>query len=151
MGKNVIIEGIASYAYLSRPQTDKTFGTTRYTITLAVDSETAERLAEHMSKPGKKNEDGTTTIKITSKATLEDGTVKLPIRVVDINKEPITDIVGDGSRVRVLASTYENKFGKFLGLNKVQVLELVPYARKETEESGPIDFPQVENDDESAF
>lgn len=46
--------------------------------------------------------------------------------LIDINKDdlPLETIVGNGSKVKVMIGTYENKFGKFIDWKKTMVLKL---------------------------
>ena len=59
------------------------------------------------------------------------GLVRNPPKLVDVNKNPMDDLVGNGSRVKVQYNEWEveNKFGTFKGLDfqGMQVLELVSY------------------------
>ena len=59
------------------------------------------------------------------------GLVRNPPKLVDVNKNPMDDLVGNGSRVKVQYNEWEveNKFGTFKGLDfqAMQVLDLVSY------------------------
>lgn len=50
--------------------------------------------------------------------------------------------IGNGSRVKVAAETYDTQFGKAMRLLGVQVLELVPWEPGEGDEVAPEDLPE---------
>lgn len=93
-------------------------------------------------KPGKNGKEnpleGKPFVKITRGVERSDGTRNTPPIVVDGNKEPMLDLVGNGSEVIVQYRTYDwsNRFGSGVGsdLVAVQVLELVPYEGGVTDE-----------------
>jgi len=70
-------------------------------------------------------------ITIKRKVNGPNGLVRNPPKLVDVNKNPMDDLVGNGSRVKVQYNEWEveNKFGTFKGLDfqGMQVLELVSY------------------------
>jgi len=70
-------------------------------------------------------------ITIKRKVNGPNGLVRNPPKLVDANKNPMDDLVGNGSRVKVQYNEWEveNKFGTFKGLDfqGMQVLELVSY------------------------
>ena len=70
-------------------------------------------------------------ITIKRKVNGPNGLVRNPPKLVDVNKNPMDDLVGNGSRVKVQYNEWEveNKFGTFKGLDfqAMQVLDLVSY------------------------
>ena len=126
-----IQEGIAYWANVTTPNTR--FEPV-YTVDLVVDDSTATNfesrgfkvkdLVINDEKIGK-------AITIKRKVNGPNGLVRNAPKLVDSNKNPIDDLVGNGSRVKVQYNEWEveNKFGTFKGLDfqAMQVLDLVSY------------------------
>lgn len=122
-----VVSGTAKWASIQQPNTKFDHV---WSIDVVVDMETAKRLkAEGL--PVKKDKDGDIIIKCKKKVFRKDGSKNQPPRVVDGNKEPLMDLVGNGSKVNVQYQPYEWNFagnsGIGAGLVAVQVLELVPF------------------------
>ena len=83
--------------------------------------------------------------RVTKNVTKRNGEQNLPPRVVDIHKNPFTELIGNGSICNVILSVVEvSVFGenKMKGyLDAVQVVKHVPYVGRE-------DFDDVEDDEE---
>ena len=60
-----------------------------------------------------------------------------PGKLVNADKQPITDLIGNGSKVKVQYHEWEtsNQFGDFKGLDfqAMQVIDLVPYGDRDTD------------------
>jgi len=74
-------------------------------------------------------------VTIKRKVKRKDGNDNNPPVVVDAQKRPMLDLVGNGSKVNVLYTTYEWKYagkeGISADLKKVQVVDLIPYEERE--------------------
>lgn len=120
-----VITGTAMWAHVQAPNQ---FG--KYSIDVIIpEDEYQELLGEGVS--GLKETDDGFVVQIRTNATMKDGSpAKKPV-VVDKEGIPITDLVGNGSKVKVKFNVAEWKFGSKKGksayLNAVKVLELVPY------------------------
>ena len=73
--------------------------------------------------------------------------------VVDADKEPFNQIIGNGSEVTIIYKIYEwkNNFGKGIGadLDKIMVHKLVPYAGGNADEDfDDVPTPKKQQDDE---
>lgn len=122
-----VVNGEAKWASIQQPNT--TFEPV-WSIDVVVDVETAKKLkAEGL--PVKKDKDGDIILKCKKKVYRKDQTKNQSPRVVDGNKEPLLDLVGNGSKVNVQYQPYEWNYagnsGIGAGLVAVQVLELVPF------------------------
>lgn len=126
--KSSIISNIHFYyAKLDKPTINR-FGNEVYDLQLRFPK---ERIQE-MSAYGKVRqvEDGNFAINITRKAVNSNGK-KTPVKVVDHNKQPIKDLIGNGSFGNVIAYTYDYNVGGKIGqksiMTAVQVTELIKY------------------------
>jgi len=114
------------YAKLDKPVSP--FGTDIYDIQLRFPE---SRKAE-MSAYGKVRqvEDGNYAINLTRKAKNSKGQ-KTPVRVVDTEKNPIKDLIGNGSKGNVIAYTYKYDVAGRTGfktiLIAIQVTDLIKY------------------------
>ena len=127
------VQGIAYWAKVQNP--DITFDP-MWSIDLAVDKETA-RGFKAKGVAIKQNEDGEYLVKFKRKVTRANGGENNPPRIVDGNKKPLLDMIGNGSEVIVQYQTYDwtykTKKGVGTDLIAVQVLKLVEYTQKEPE------------------
>lgn len=84
-------------------------------------------------------------IRISQATTQKDGTPNSRPEVVDSNKRTFTGLVGNGSTVNVKYRTYDydNQYGKGTSavLQKIQLVDLVPYSSNSSDEE---DFDVVE-------
>ena len=82
-------------------------------------------------------------VTIKRKVKRKDGNDNTAPVIVDGNKRPMMDLIGNGSKVNVLYNTYEWKYagkeGVSADLKKVQVVTLIPYEERE-------DFDVVSDD-----
>jgi len=72
------------------------------------------------------------------------------LQVIDQYGDPITDKVGNGSRVVVKAELVKTKFGKFLYMRKVQVTDLIVFESAEDADDDIFEIkakPKVELSD----
>lgn len=139
---DMVLEGIANWASLTQPNT-------RFEPKYCIDVVLADDKAQELRDEGytiKDREQGP-TITINRKVNGPRGTIREAPRLVDAQKETLNCLVGNGSKVRVLARPWEiNRNGQdFKGfeLMAVQVVKLVSY------EPNPIDaFDVIEFDEE---
>ena len=77
------------------------------------------------------------SIVIKRKARDKSGKERPAPKLVDSNKQPMTELVGNGSRVKVQYHEWEtsNQFGDFKGLDfqAMQVLDLIPYGDRSSD------------------
>ena len=82
-------------------------------------------------------------VTVKRKVKRKDGNDNTPPVIVDGQKRPMMDLIGNGSKVNVLYNTYEWKYagkeGVSADLKKVQVVTLIPYEERE-------DFDVVSDD-----
>jgi hypothetical protein len=126
-----IQEGIAYWANVTTPNTR--FEPV-YTVDLVVDDSAATNFESRGFKVKDlviNDEKIGRAITIKRKVNGPNGLVRNAPKLVDSNKNPIDDLVGNGSRVKVQYNEWEveNKFGTFKGLDfqAMQVLDLVSY------------------------
>lgn len=114
----------------------------KYTVTMIIPTETAQAL-EADGFTVRKDDDGRNLLtakrsamrKVITKSLDDNGNevettkeIANPApKLLDENKEPMDVMVGNGSVGIVQCKPYENKFGKFLELQGVQVTQLVEY------------------------
>lgn len=101
-------------------------------ITVQMEDSEAQKLKEFGVKV-RRNDDGIFEYKFKRNVTnRKTGGQNPPPRVVDAQKEPFDQIIGNGSKVVVQYKPFEwkNSFGKGVGLDlqAVQVIEHIPYA-----------------------
>ena len=138
----MVLEGTANWASITQPNT-------RFEPKYCIDVVLADDKAQELRDEGytiKDREQGP-TITINRKVNGPRGTIREAPRLVDAQKETLNCLVGNGSKVRVLARPWEmNRNGqefKGLELMAVQVVKLVSY------EPNPIDaFDVIESDEE---
>jgi hypothetical protein len=126
-----IQEGIAYWANVTTPNTR--FEPV-YTVDLVVDDSAATNFESRGFKVKDlviNDEKIGRAITIKRKVNGPNGLVRNAPKLVDSNKNPIDDLVGNGSRVKVQYNEWEveNKFGTFKGLDfqAMQVLDLISY------------------------
>jgi len=136
------VSGVAYWASITQPNT--TYEPV-YTINLVVD----EDIADHFRSEGYtvKDKDEGPTIVIKRKVHGPNGMIRSAPDLMDRQKNPMACQVGNGSKVRVQYKPWEvNRQGKVykgLDLQKVQVIDLVPY--------GNVDEFDVIDDEEDAL
>tara|TARA_B100001939_G_scaffold82663_1_gene70438 strand:- start:578 stop:1000 length:423 start_codon:yes stop_codon:yes gene_type:complete len=122
----MIVEGNAYWASLVAPNTTYE---PMYTINLVVDEATAKDFAERGHSIREMEEGPAVVIK--RKVNGPNGMVRKAPRLLDADKNDVDVLVGNGSKVRVQYQeydwTYNNKSGKGLDLQAVQIIDLVPY------------------------
>lgn len=137
--KSLVVEGIAFYAAVHTPNELAD----AYTIDLAVDDANAKILEDAGLQAAKKRDgsavvhdgaEGLKVFKFKRKRISKDGTVLAKPQVVDAANNPVTTLIGNGSKVRthvtVFPYTFKGKSGVSGGLNGVQILELVEFTAK---------------------
>lgn len=132
-----LITGTCMWAKIQPEQLDKTFAKEKtggtWSIELVVDK-TNEALLQQEGLTHLINvkPDGSRAIKFKRNELKKvDGTSNSPPKVVDSQKNPMTDEVGNGSVVNISFTTYEGFKSKiYPTLQTVQVVKLVPYKRK---------------------
>lgn len=129
----MIVEGNAYWASLVAPNTTYE---PMYTINLVVDEATAKDFAERGHSIREMEEGPAVVIK--RKVNGPNGMVRKAPRLLDADKNDVDVLVGNGSKVRVQYQeydwTYNNKSGKGLDLQAVQIIELVPYKAADGDE-----------------
>mgnify|MGYP003141015166 CR=1 FL=1 len=126
-----IQEGIAYWASVTTPNT-------KFEPVYTVDLVVSDDVANDFEAKGYKvkeisNGDEVIGRAITFKRKVNgpNGMVRQAPKLLDANKNPIDELVGNGSKVRVQFNEYqgENKYGPYTGLDlqAVQVLDLVEY------------------------
>ena len=127
-----LVEGLAYWASVTTPNTR--FEPV-YTVNLVVDDKTAKEFASKGHKI--KQMEAGPCIVIKRKATDKKGNPRPVPKLVNADKQPITDLIGNGSKVKVQYHEWEtsNQFGDFKGLDfqAMQVIDLVPYGDRETD------------------
>jgi len=128
------------YAKLDKPVSP--FGTDIYDMQVRFPKERIEE----MSAYGKVREveDGNFAINITRKAKNAKGQAT-PVRIVDTNKNPITDLIGNGSSGNIIVYQYDwavsGRTGRKTVLIAVQVTDMIKYVPQEA-----VDFDILPND-----
>ena len=129
----MIVEGNAYWASLVAPNTTCE---PMYTINVVVDEATAKDFAERGHSIREMEEGPAVVIK--RKVNGPNGMVRKAPRLLDADKNDVDVLVGNGSKVRVQYQeydwTYNNKSGKGLDLQAVQIIELVPYKAADGDE-----------------
>ena len=129
----MIVEGNAYWASLIAPNT--TFEP-MYTINVVVDEATAKDFAERGHSVREMEEGPAVVIK--RKVNGPNGMVRKAPRLLDADKNDVDVLVGNGSKLKVQYQeydwTYNNKSGKGLDLQAVQIIDLVPYKAQDGDE-----------------
>lgn len=137
----MVLEGKAYWAHITKPNEKYT---PVYSINLLVDDAIAKEYADRGFSI-KHLEEGPTLV-IKRKVTGNYGPNTPPL-LVDKNKKPFRDAIGNGSTVRVQCSEWQKdwKGTMFYGLDlqAVQVIDLIPYSSADGEELG---ISELENE-----
>jgi hypothetical protein len=138
-----IQEGIAYWANVTVPNTK--FEPV-YTVDLVIDDEVANNYESRGFKVKTltvNDEVVGRSINIKRKVNGPNGMVRKSPKLLDRNKEPIDEQVGNGSRVKVQFNEWEveNKYGTFKGLDfqAMQVIDLISYKSVDGEEFDAIE------------
>jgi len=138
-----IQEGIAYWANVTSPNTKYE---PVYTVDLVVDDEVANDFESRGFKVKTltvSDEVVGRSINIKRKVNGPNGMVRKAPKLLDRNKLPIDELVGNGSRVKVQFNEWEveNKYGAFKGLDlqAVQVIDLISYKSADGEEFDSIE------------
>ena len=126
-----IQEGIAYWASVTTPNT-------KFEPVYTVDLVVSDEVANDFESRGYKVKEITMNDEVVGKALTfnrkvngPNGMVRQPPKLLDGNKNPIDELVGNGSKVRVQYNEWEtsNKYGDFKGLDfqAIQVIDLVQY------------------------
>jgi len=141
-----VIQGKAYWASVTTPNT--TYEPV-YTVDLVVDESVAndfESRGFRVKNLSIKDESGSETpvgraITIKRKVNGPNGMVRNAPKLFDANKNPMDEIVGNGSTVKVQYNEWEtdNKYGSFKGLDfqAMQVIDLVPLKSQDGAELDP--------------
>jgi hypothetical protein len=141
-----VIQGKAYWASVTTPNT--TYEPV-YTVDLVVDEAVAndfESRGFRVKNLSIKDESGSETpvgraITIKRKVNGPNGMVRNAPKLFDANKNPMDEIVGNGSTVKVQYNEWEtdNKYGSFKGLDfqAMQVIDLVPLKSQDGAELDP--------------
>lgn len=146
MTKKVKVDGLSFYASVHRPNAKSGV----YVIDLAVDSETETKLIAEGLKPARratgdlvehKGAEGMKVFRFKSKAISAKGQTLSPPSVVDSQGNACTDLIGNGSKVRVYATIRPyNVVGGGSGvaayLNIVQIIDLVSFSTVDKVDGG---------------
>jgi hypothetical protein len=138
-----IQEGIAYWASVTTPNT-------KFEPVYTVDLVVSEDVANDFEAKGYKvkeisNGDEVIGRAITFKRKVNgpNGMVRQAPKLLDANKNPIDELVGNGSKVKVQYSEWEtsNKYGNFKGLDfqAMQVIDLVQYKSSDGSEFDAIE------------
>lgn len=126
-----IFEGTAKWAKVYKP--DEKYG--NYTINVYLDDASLKRYIEAGCR-GRINsdEDGQyVTFRMNQNSTDWEGKPLGAPKVVDADNVTFTDLIGNGSKVRIQADVYNSKNGVATRLEAVKVLEHVIYEGREEE------------------
>ena len=126
-----IQEGIAYWANVTTPNT-------KFEPVYTVDLVVSDEVANDFESRGYKVKEITMNDEVVGKAITfkrkvngPNGMVRQAPKLLDANKNPIYELVGNGSKVRVQYNEWEtsNKYGDFKGLDfqAMQVIDLVQY------------------------
>jgi len=144
-----VISGTAYWASLSQPNT--TFEPC-WTIDVCLDDENLAKVkADGLSVKNKGDERGD-FVTIKRRVEGKNGANQAPV-LVDSQRQPMFNtLIGNGSKVNVLYRSYDwswkNKEGRSADLQKVQVVELVPYASDgEVEDFDVVESGYTSEDD----
>tara|TARA_R100001509_G_scaffold124166_2_gene77778 strand:- start:8359 stop:8796 length:438 start_codon:yes stop_codon:yes gene_type:complete len=138
-----IQEGIAYWASVTTPNT-------KYEPVYTVDLVVSDDVAKDFEARGFKTKEITINDEVVGKAITfkrkvngPNGMVRQSPKLLDANKVPIDELVGNGSKVRVQYNEWEtsNKYGDFKGLDfqAMQVIDLVQYKSSDGSEFDAIE------------
>ena len=138
-----IQEGIAYWASVTTPNT-------KYEPVYTVDLVVSDDVANDFETRGFKTKEITMNDEVVGKAITfkrkvngPNGMVRQSPKLLDANKVPMDELVGNGSKVRVQYNEWEtsNKYGDFKGLDfqAMQVIDLVQYKSSDGSEYDAIE------------
>jgi|TARA_B100000035_G_scaffold302725_1_gene300615 hypothetical protein len=138
-----IQEGIAYWASVTTPNT-------KYEPVYTVDLVVSDDVAKDFEARGFKTKEITINDEVVGKAITfkrkvngPNGMVRQSPKLLDANKVPMDELVGNGSKVRVQYNEWEtsNKYGDFKGLDfqAMQVIDLVQYKSSDGSEFDAIE------------
>jgi len=108
----------------------------KYQMDLSIDQETVDKLLSVGVTIKNKNDIRGDFVTLTKAYETKDGKILSPPKLLDSDKNefPSSVLVGNGSDVKVITHLFEWKFksktGTSLGLDTVQILNLIPYEPK---------------------
>lgn len=143
--KTIVLKDVEiNWAHVQEPE--KTYG--KYSVDITITDEIkkileAEGLAQHIKDPNYKYNtnpptkrdkpdslERTAIIKVSRPSKTQAGKEVPPPQIVDSKKNPISDLLGNGTRANVAIRAYDHENangGRTMQLVGVQVLDLVPY------------------------
>jgi hypothetical protein len=134
----VLLEGTGTWLSILKPKTKYDGEGTEYSANIdATDSDVEELntrtgLTRELKYP--KSGEGSGFLTFKANGEFADGNPTPPISVFDSNMQPVTEEVGNGSKVRLQVNitpyTFKKKTGLSARLVAVQVLEHIPFARR---------------------
>ena len=138
-----IQEGIAYWASVTTPNT-------KFEPVYTVDLVVSDEVAKDFEGRGFKLKEITMNDEVVGKAITfkrkvngPNGMVRQAPKLLDANKVPMDELVGNGSKVKVQYAEWEtsNKYGEFKGLDfqAMQVIDLVQYKSSDGSEFDAID------------
>ena len=138
-----IQEGIAYWASVTTPNT-------KFEPVYTVDLVVSDDVAKDFESRGFKVKEITMNDEVVGKAITfkrkvngTNGLVRQPPKLLDANKVPLDELVGNGSKVKVQYNEWEtsNKYGDFKGLDfqAMQVIDLVQYKSSDGSEFDVIE------------
>lgn len=127
--ETAVLRGTAYYAMLTKPDT-KYDSDGIYKVSLIPDEESLKKI----KKIGLNIKEETETVPgehvILKRRHVGKNKVNGPVPVIDAKKQPVSVIVGNGSEIKVSIAYYDTANGNVgTFINKVQVLDLVPYVK----------------------
>lgn len=154
--KKLIVTGTARWAKVQevdRKYPDEKTGGGSWEITVDLDPESVQAVKKsgHGHRM-KETEEGQKYVKLKRKELKLDGEARTPPKVIDNQTNEFKGLIGNGSKVKVLAYLYPNKTTPTqmeAMLDTVQVIELVPYKKKE--DFQPVGSSGFSQDDGAPF
>ncbi len=152
-----ILSGKVKWACVQKPNTKFEH---EYSVVVVLDKEKAKELSAEGYNV-KQDKEGDTIIKVKKKALKADGTPNRKPNVVDAQKKPFEDLIGNGSYCNVQYTPYPWVYAGSSGVQAqlvgVQVVDLVAFTTDEfdvIEGSDPADAPVADSapvDDDDDF
>ena len=126
-----VLSGTAFWSHVHTPNTKGEYPSNKYQMDLSIDKKTKETLVSKgisVNKNDGKDKGGIKNRK-DDRGDFVTLTSKFAPAVVDAKKKTISPetLIGNGSKVNIVAHTYDGKKGTALGLDAVQVTELVTF------------------------
>ena len=133
----VLLEGEGSWISAHKPKAKFKANGTEYSADLKATAAEVEAFNSELGTSKKlktsKKDPKDTSINFKASGEYQDGTPTSPIPVFDINRQPMTEDIGNGSLVRLQINIVPYEFAGTVGLSArltvVQVLNLVPYVK----------------------